>query len=92
MFPRRRTPNIPAQLRALGLPEFQGRQHSGIDVCILLCIKMALLTSYQDTRNICRILAELARRGVQLKPNTPINITRRWPWMGKKGRVLEEYV
>ncbi|KAI4524140.1 hypothetical protein K525DRAFT_253966 [Schizophyllum commune Loenen D] len=76
MFPRRRTPNIPAQLRALGLPEFQGRQHSGID----------------DTRNICRILAELARRGVQLKPNTPINITRRWPWMGKKGRVLEEYV
>ncbi|TRM61740.1 ribonuclease H-like domain-containing protein [Schizophyllum amplum] len=76
MFPRRRTPNIPAQLRALGLPEFQGRQHSGID----------------DTRNICRILAELARLGFQLKPNTSINPERRWPWMGRKGRVLEEYV
>lgn len=33
-FPRRRTLNIPLQLRALNLPAFVGRQHSGIDVGI----------------------------------------------------------
>ena len=33
-FPRRRTLNIPQQLRALSLPAFVGRQHSGIDVGI----------------------------------------------------------
>ena len=30
----RRSLNIPAQLKALGLPEFEGRQHSGIDVSL----------------------------------------------------------
>lgn len=30
--PRRRSLNIPLQLRALSLPDFVGRQHSGIDV------------------------------------------------------------
>jgi 3'-5' exoribonuclease 1 len=28
----RRNLNIPAQLKVLGLPSFEGRQHSGIDV------------------------------------------------------------
>ncbi len=45
----------------------------------------------QDTRNIARLVVELARRGWKLEPNTPINPNRRWPWMGKRGRVLEEY-
>ncbi len=45
----------------------------------------------QDTRNICRLVVELARRGWKLEPNTSINPNRRWPWMGKRGKVLEEY-
>ncbi|KAG1756283.1 ribonuclease H-like domain-containing protein [Suillus paluster] len=61
------------QLEALGLPAFQGRLHSGID----------------DTRNIARVMTELARRGVRLEPNTSINTNRRWNWMGKPGEVLE---
>ncbi|KAK1220741.1 hypothetical protein PQX77_016489 [Marasmius sp. AFHP31] len=64
--------NIVAQLRALELPQFEGRQHSGRD----------------DTRNVCRILAELGRRGMRLQPNTTINFRRRWSWMGRDGRVL----
>lgn len=66
--------NIPLQLQALGLPGFQGRPHSGID----------------DARNIARILAELARRGVRLAPNTSIKSNRRWHWMGRPGEVREE--
>ncbi|TCD66457.1 hypothetical protein EIP91_001337 [Steccherinum ochraceum] len=46
----------------------------------------------QDTRNVARIVIELARRGVRLRPNTPINPNRRWPWMGRYGKVLEHYV
>ncbi|KAI8998834.1 ribonuclease H-like domain-containing protein [Trametes punicea] len=74
-LPRRVTLSIPRQLHALGLEPFEGRQHSGID----------------DTRNIARLVIELARRGWKLQPNTSINPNRRWPWMGRRGRVLEEY-
>ncbi|KAJ7134947.1 ribonuclease H-like domain-containing protein, partial [Mycena crocata] len=68
------TLNIPAQLMVLGLTPFIGRQHSGID----------------DGRNLARILAQLAQEGVRLQPNTAINPRRRWFWMGKSGRILEE--
>ncbi|KAF8803549.1 hypothetical protein BYT27DRAFT_7109456 [Phlegmacium glaucopus] len=70
----RRSMNIPAQLKALGLPAFEGRQHSGID----------------DSRNIAKIITELARRDVCLFPNTKMHPGRRWPWMGKSGHVLED--
>ncbi|KAJ3575994.1 hypothetical protein NP233_g723 [Leucocoprinus birnbaumii] len=73
--PVRRSLNIPAQLKALGLPTFQGRQHSGID----------------DTRNIAKIVTELGKRGVTLKPNTQIKPGRKWVWMGKGGEVLEQF-
>ncbi|KAF8061507.1 ribonuclease H-like domain-containing protein [Lyophyllum atratum] len=73
--PRRRTLNISAQLKALGLPSFEGRQHSGID----------------DSRNIAKIVAELARRGISLHPNTAIQPNRRWNWMGKHGQILDGY-
>ena len=61
------------------LPPFLGASH--------LTLKMGP----QDTRNIARLVIELARRGWKLEPNTPINPNRRWPWMGKRGKVLEEY-
>ncbi|KAG1826779.1 ribonuclease H-like domain-containing protein [Suillus subaureus] len=61
------------QLQALGLPEFQGRLHSGID----------------DARNIACVMTELARRAVRLEPKISINPNRRWNWMGKPGEVLE---
>ncbi|KAF7777483.1 hypothetical protein Agabi119p4_3555 [Agaricus bisporus var. burnettii] len=73
--PVRRSLNISAQLKALGLPSFQGRQHSGID----------------DARNIARIVTELAKRGVALRPNTQIKPGRKWVWMGKGGQVLEQF-
>ncbi|KAJ7489919.1 ribonuclease H-like domain-containing protein [Mycena galericulata] len=66
--------NIPAQLSILGLPSFIGRQHSGQD----------------DTRNIVRIMKQLALEGVHLQPNTAINPRRRWHWMGKSGEIKEE--
>jgi len=69
----RKSMSIPLQLEALGLPSFEGRQHSGID----------------DAHNIARIVAELARRGVCLEPNCAINVRRRWHWMGKRGEILE---
>jgi 3'-5' exoribonuclease 1 len=68
--------NIPAQLKALGLPAFEGRQHSGID----------------DSRNIAKIITELALQDVCLLPNTPIHPGKRWPWMGKFGQVLEDHL
>ncbi|PIL23802.1 hypothetical protein GSI_13553 [Ganoderma sinense ZZ0214-1] len=74
-LPKRVSFSISRQLHALGLEPFEGRQHSGI----------------HDARNICRLLIELARRGWRLEPNTRINPNRRWPWMGKRGNVLEEY-
>lgn len=67
---------IVRQLHVLGLGEFEGRQHCGMD----------------DTRNVARIVVELARRGMPLKPNTPINPNRRWHWMGKSGKVLEDHI
>ncbi|KAI0253945.1 ribonuclease H-like domain-containing protein [Lactifluus subvellereus] len=73
---RRMSPNIESQLRFLDLAPFEGRQHCGID----------------DSRNIARIVIELARRGVRLMPNTPIQPGRRWPWMGKPGQILEQYL
>ncbi|EIM90437.1 uncharacterized protein STEHIDRAFT_93411 [Stereum hirsutum FP-91666 SS1] len=76
LFPRRISMNIESQLRALGLGNFQGRQHSGID----------------DTRNIARIVTELARRGITLIPNTNIHPGKRWAWMGKSGQILEESI
>jgi len=75
LFPKRRSLNISQQLRALSLPPFVGREHSGID----------------DARNIARIVTELAKRGIRLEPNTAILASRRWQWMGKPGQVLEEY-
>ena len=51
-----------------------------------------LLQFTQDTRNVARIVIELARRGMPLRANTGINPHRRWPWMGKNGKILEEYV
>ncbi|KAI9457757.1 ribonuclease H-like domain-containing protein [Lactarius psammicola] len=74
-LPRRMSPNIENQLRFLELAPFEGRQHSGID----------------DSRNIARIIVELARRGTRLVPNTLIRPERRWPWMGKSGQILEQY-
>ncbi|KAF8136290.1 ribonuclease H-like domain-containing protein [Boletus edulis] len=68
-----RSLKIPQQLRSLALGPFQGRAHCGID----------------DARNIARIVIELARRGIRLEPNTPINPKRRWQWMGRPGEVLE---
>ncbi|PPQ64663.1 hypothetical protein CVT26_002753 [Gymnopilus dilepis] len=44
----------------------------------------------QDTRNIAKIITELARRGVPLLPNTTIYPGRRWRWMGKYGQILED--
>ena len=98
------TLSIPRQLHALGLEPFEGRQHSGIDVsrssrptlralpAVAPADRTAVLCSTrQDTRNISRLVVELARRGWKLEPNTPINPNRRWPWMGKRGKVLEEY-
>ncbi|KAG5728368.1 3'-5' exoribonuclease 1 [Termitomyces sp. T112] len=73
--PRRRTLNITAQLKVLGLSGFEGRQHSGID----------------DSRNIARIVAELARRGTSLHPNTVIHPNRRWQWMGRHGQILDDH-
>jgi len=61
---------------ALGLPSFRGRQHSGID----------------DTRNLARIMTQLALEGVRLQPNTVINLRRRWAWMGKGGKILEGHL
>ena len=45
----------------------------------------------QDTRNIARVVVELAKRGIRLEPNTAIYPGRRWQWMGKPGQILEEY-
>jgi len=71
---RRQPLNMHLQLQALGLPEFQGRPHSGID----------------DARNVARIMAELAHRGVRLIPNASIRPNRRWYWMGRPGEVRED--
>ncbi|KAF7322798.1 Exonuclease domain-containing protein [Mycena chlorophos] len=68
--------NISAQLRALGLPPFVGREHRGSD----------------DARNICRILQKLATEQVPIRPNLPINLRRRWAWMGKSGEILEDKI
>ncbi|KAH8833568.1 ribonuclease H-like domain-containing protein [Flagelloscypha sp. PMI_526] len=68
--------NIPGQLKALGLGEFAGRQHSGID----------------DTRNICRIVTKLAKQNVSLNPNFAIYPKKRWDWMGRNGAILEDRV
>ncbi|KIY65042.1 hypothetical protein CYLTODRAFT_424693 [Cylindrobasidium torrendii FP15055 ss-10] len=55
---------------------FEGRLHSGL----------------ADTRNVFRLTAELARRAVQLLPNVLIDTSRRWPWMGKKGKVIKNKI
>jgi len=74
---RRPSLNITYQLEALSLPPFEGRQHSGID----------------DSRNIARIVAELARLGSTLESNVSIDPGKRWYWMGARpGEIHEEYL
>lgn len=69
--------NITSQLSVLSLPPFEGRQHSGID----------------DSRNISRIVTELARIGLSLESNLHIDPGRRWYWMGARpGEIWEEYL
>ncbi|KAG8823232.1 hypothetical protein FRC17_009385 [Serendipita sp. 399] len=51
--------------------KFEGREHSGLD----------------DSRNIARILVELASRGITLEPNLDVSPTRTFPWMGPNGTV-----
>ncbi|BEI92629.1 uncharacterized protein CcaverHIS019_0502570 [Cutaneotrichosporon cavernicola] len=62
------------QLTALGLSEFEGRQHSGID----------------DASNISRILQAIGARGVHIEPNGVLSTAkaRRYAWMGNSGEVL----
>ena len=94
------SPNIENQLRFLDLAPFQGRQHCGIDVRASAAIPhLTEILNHpipppflQDSRNIARIIIELARRGVRLVPNTPIQPGRRWPWMGRSGQILEQYL
>jgi len=74
---RRPSLNLTSQLNALSLPPFEGRQHSGID----------------DSRNIARIVTELARIGFSLESNLNIDPGRRWYWMGARlGEIWEEYL
>lgn len=44
---------------------------------------------WQDARNICRVLIELARRGKPLLPTTTVNVRKRWKWMSKAGKITE---
>lgn len=70
--------SISTVLKALGLGEFKGRLHSGID----------------DVRNIARILQELVReeRGWTVSANAKIHgKERRWDWMGPKGKIVWEH-
>ncbi|GAA5990092.1 hypothetical protein JCM5350_001097 [Sporobolomyces pararoseus] len=70
--------SVPSVLSSLTLPPFQGRLHSGLS----------------DTRNISRIVLELAnQRRVELKGNRLVpdggkgGKERRWGWMGRGGEV-----
>ena len=86
---------ITRQLQLLGLGSFEGRQHCGMDVRIAYSLAqfgLSHLITWQDTRNVARIVVELARRGMPLRANTSINPYRRWPWMGKNGKILEQHV
>jgi hypothetical protein len=47
---------------------------------------------WQDTRNISKVLIELARLGMCLLPNSTVRPNRRWAWMGKEGQILEEAI
>jgi hypothetical protein len=88
--PRRQPLTIPRQLRALSLAPFKGRQHSGIDVSspvIAFPMQSNDMVVTQDARNISRILAELARRGVALETNLIIRPNKRWFWMGRDGNI-----
>ncbi|KAF5391312.1 hypothetical protein D9757_002081 [Collybiopsis confluens] len=94
--PKRPSLNIASQLRVLGLPAFEGRQHSGIDVGFVfnnpryMSALLHFLFILQDARNIARIVAECALRDIYLRPNTAINPYRRWNWMAKSGEVVLE--
>jgi hypothetical protein len=79
---------------------FISRRLKGVNIVALTLAAMPftflVISDYhslpQDARNISRILAALAKRGERLVPNMTINPRRRWPWMGKKGKILEEYI
>jgi hypothetical protein len=73
--------------------EFQGREHSGIDVRkpSFRAGFIRILILSQDSRNIARILAELSVRGVPLKPNLDVNSTRRFSWMGPNGTIIRNF-
>jgi 3'-5' exoribonuclease 1 len=89
-----KTLGLSSQLRALGLGEFIGRQHRGSDVSIRFTFysRVTLTRSPQDAHNIARILKELVKLGIVLRPNTPMRLDRRWRWMGKSGMILDEFV
>nr|ODN91141.1 hypothetical protein L203_01343 [Cryptococcus depauperatus CBS 7841] len=69
--------NITGMCEALGLGDFEGRQHSGLD----------------DAINIGRILIALSKKNVVFEANgdiQPIGSEKRYPWMGENGKVLWE--
>ncbi|WVQ75109.1 hypothetical protein IAR50_004718 [Cryptococcus sp. DSM 104548] len=69
--------NIAGMCEALGLGEFEGRQHSGLD----------------DATNIARILIKLSEKNVVFEANGVIQPThsgKRYAWMGESGKVVWE--
>ncbi|TYJ57850.1 hypothetical protein B9479_001460 [Cryptococcus floricola] len=78
--PRPRTDyylNIAGMCEALGLGEFEGRQHSGLD----------------DATNIARILIKLSEKNVIFEANgliEPTHSGKRYAWMGESGKVIWE--
>ncbi|KAK8849620.1 hypothetical protein IAR55_004955 [Kwoniella newhampshirensis] len=69
--------NIPGMCHALGLGDFEGRQHSGLD----------------DATNIARILIALSEKDVVIESNGRIPKAgqgRKYAWMGEKGEVKWE--
>ncbi|WRT69622.1 uncharacterized protein IL334_006611 [Kwoniella shivajii] len=69
--------NISGMVEALGLGEFEGRQHSGLD----------------DATNIARILIALSEKDIIFEPNGtihPLGKGNRYPWMGERGEVKWE--
>ncbi|ODO06906.1 hypothetical protein I350_04267 [Cryptococcus amylolentus CBS 6273] len=78
--PRPRTDyylNIAGMCEALGLGDFEGRQHSGLD----------------DATNIARILIKLSEKNVIFEANgliEPSHSGKRYAWMGESGKVIWE--
>ena len=88
-FPRRMSPNIEHQLRFLELGPFEGRQHSGIDVCTSATVsRLTQIPNFSS--GLAKYCSNYHRARAKRCPSRPEHPNPTWTAMAVDGQVWSD--